>query len=265
MTRREQLRDLWDIVDGVLRFAAAIPVGVLPRRYWSRLETRVPVSRAALLSALATIAVSAALGIPGFYSHAESNASLAIDLTLASSGWRPSPTAGESGARKVAAAAWDASFFSLFTFAFFTPLGLLCTYLGVTGAVRAISVVCDDPRGDPIVSGVDFVARRVRQTVARRRARRVRAKLEGPEVPDRLLSGAAAGFPDADFVVVASRRKPDWEAGVFVVTHDKWYRLGTPVERQMAGGLRTLSPLTALRTQEVLRRGVPYQLPPLVG
>ena len=27
-------------------------------------------------------------------------------------------------------------------------------------------------------------------------------------VPDRLVPGTAAGFPDADFVVVASRRKP---------------------------------------------------------
>ncbi len=47
---------------------------------------------------------------------------------------------------------------------------------------------------------------------------------------------------------------------MFVMTSDKWYRLGTPVERQMPGGLRTLYPLTELRDNEALRKGVRYEL-----
>lgn len=59
--------------------------------------------------------------------------------------------------------------------------------------------------------------------------------------------------------------QPGWDSGAFVITRDKWYRLGGPVERQTPGGLRTLYPLTELRDHEALRRGVPYELPPVSG
>jgi hypothetical protein len=257
------MQELWNIVDASVRFGAAIPLGVIPRRYWPTLETWIPVSRAGLASALATVALAAALAIPAFYRHAERNAGLAIDLTLQATGWRAVQPGATMPSDKIATATWGASFFSLFSFAFLTPIGLLCTYLGFTGTVRAVSTVADDARGDPILTMLDAVVRRAGRTAEARRARRSRERLEGPEVPDRLLPGRAAGFPDADYVIVSSRRKPDWEPGVFVVTREKWYKLGTPIDRQMAGGLRTLYPLTELRTQEVLRRGVPYELPPV--
>ena len=69
----------------------------------------------------------------------------------------------------------------------------------------------------------------------------------------------------APYVVVASRRKPGWEAGAFIITSDTWYRLSAPSERQTPGGLRTLYRLTELRDHEVLRRGVRYALPALSG
>jgi len=55
-------------------------------------------------------------------------------------------------------------------------------------------------------------------------------------VPDRLVTGPAAGIPDAELVVVASRQKPGWERGVFVITPDAWYRLGEPIDRLQPEG-----------------------------
>ena len=68
-----------------------------------------------------------------------------------------------------------------------------------------------------------------------------------------------------ELVVVASRQKPGWERGVFVITPDAWYRLGEPIDREMPAGLRTLYPLTELRDLEVRRKSVEYTLPPLTG
>ena len=259
------LRDLWNATDQAIRFAAAIPTGVVPRRYWSGLDTLVPVSRAALASALATFALAAVIGIPAFFRHAEANASLATNLMLQATGWRAVPPGATAPSEEVAVATWEASYFSLFTFAFLTPIGLLTTYLALTGFVRAVSVAVDDARGDPMLTAIDAVVRRVWRAAGARHTRLARERLEGPEVPDRLVPGRVAGFPVADYVVVASRRKPGWESGVFVITSETWYKLGAPVERQTPGGLRMLYPLTELRVPEVLRRGVPYELPPVSG
>jgi hypothetical protein len=64
-------------------------------------------------------------------------------------------------------------------------------------------------------------------------------------------------------VVIASRQKPGWTSGTFVITKDAWYRLGEPFEFRSPEGLRTAYTLTALQTTEVLRRGIRYDLPPL--
>ena len=258
-------RNLWQAVASVLGFAAATATGIVPRRYWSSLDTLIPVSRAALASALATFALAAVIGIPAFFRYAEANAGQAVDLMLQSAGWRATPAGAAVPSQAAGQLAWASSFLWLFTFAFFTPIGLLISYLAVTGFVRAVSVAVDDARGDPVLTTIDAVGRRVWQKAQTRRARMNREQLEGPEVADRLVPGRAAGFPDADLVVVSSRRKADWEKGAVVVTSEKWYRLGVPVERQMRGGLRTLYPLTELRDSEVLRRGVSYELPPLSG
>jgi hypothetical protein len=79
-----------------------------------------------------------------------------------------------------------------------------------------------------------------------------------------LYEGSCANLPGVDYVVVSARRKPGWEAGAFVMTPDQWYTLGTPFEmRTPDGRLRTVYPLTAQTNNEVLRRGVHYELPPL--
>jgi hypothetical protein len=89
----------------------------------------------------------------------------------------------------------------------FTPLGLISLYLGATGYLRAVSAHLDDPRGAPVPTLVDSVIYKQRQKSAARRVIRAREELAGPNVPDRLAAGHAAGFPDADFVVVPSRRR----------------------------------------------------------
>ena len=253
------------MLSGVIRFVAAIPASLLPRHYWRRLETAVPVSRAALASGVASIFAAAAIAIPAFLRYTEATSLIAVDAMLRATGWRAAPAGEATPSSDAAVAAWFSGYLSPVAFLFFTPLGLLSAYLLVTGWFRAVSAYVDDARGDPVLTVADAAARRIWTRSRARRAQRNREALEGPEVPDRLVSGRAAGFPDADFVVVASRRKPDWQVGAFVVTADKWFRLGTPVDRQMPVGLRTLYPLTEITANEVLRRGVPYDLPSVSG
>jgi hypothetical protein len=75
--------------------------------------------------------------------------------------------------------------------------------------------------------------------------------------------GEWAGLPQAELVVIASRRKKDWKAGVVVITPDKAYRLGEPFDETTPDGLRTIYPLTSLEPGELIRRSVHYELPPL--
>ena len=88
-----------------------------------------------------------------------------------------------------------------------------------------------------------------------------RAAREGPETRDRVVSGAKAEIPGCDLVIVSSRRKPGWERGVAVYTRDACYRIGEPVERTIAGKLRTLYPLTEHTDLEVVRKSVHYDMP----
>lgn len=255
--------DWWNVPDTAARFVAALVVGVVPTRYWSGLDAHLPVSRTAFASALANIGVAAVIGIPAFLQHVAGQASHPVDLMLQATGWRAVPPTATTPTEALAVATWTASYLSGLTFLFFTPTGLLALYLTVSGVFRLACVVVDDARGDPVLTMIDAMGRRVWHTHRTHRKRRARERREGPALPDRLVLGLAAGFPEADYVVVASRRKPEWTAGVFVLTTGTWYRLGEPVDRQTRYGLRTLYPLTALRANEVLRRGVPYVLPQL--
>src|SRR6266545_2538037 len=54
-----------------LRFIAAIVGAVLPRHYWSRFDTVLPVSRAALGSSIATIFLAALIFIPASLRYVE--------------------------------------------------------------------------------------------------------------------------------------------------------------------------------------------------
>jgi hypothetical protein len=185
----------------------AIVAVVLPQRYWSRYPIWLPLATAGFLSGILTIFLGAAIGIPGFLEHAGATVSLAnaamLDPRNDAAGYNRGMVQGFSG-------------LAIFTFLFLTPLGLLTLYLFVSGTVRAAAAWFEDPIGDPLLTGIDYAlfagAERHRTT----RERTTREALEGPEVPDRIVSAASAGLPPCDLVVVASRRKPGWERGVTI-------------------------------------------------
>jgi len=248
-----------------LQVAVACAAGLLPRRHWPDLDRRLPVTRAAALSALATFGVAALIGIPGFFRYVETRTDLIVENLLVSTGWLTPTGAGNHLSTEGAQMVWVSEYLAPFTYALLTPTGLLAFYLTITGYFRFAAWYVEAPQGDPLLTFVDSFVHRRRQAAAAQRAKEAREALEGPEVPDRLVTGHAAGLPGAELVVVSSRRKPGWDAGVFVITPDTWYRLGTPVERMLPGGLRTLYPLNELRDLEVRRKSVEYVLPPLSG
>jgi hypothetical protein len=243
-----------------MRFIIAIFASVLPRRLWPAMEKHVPVSRAVVLSGIASFFVAMAIGIPAYLRFVETAAGAATDQLLQATGWRPMPVNASAVNVQVGQGAWGLSFLSPFVFAFFTPVGLLSLYLTFTGWFRAVSAYVDDARGDPLLTVVDGLIHRARIRRADRRAQDARHQLEGAEVADRVLTGEAAGLPEAVWVVVASRRKPEWVAGAFVITEDKWYRINPPLERTTPNGVRTLYPLTEVGEMEVLRNGIRYDL-----
>jgi hypothetical protein len=238
---------------------AAIGVGamaasLLPARIWPRLPASFSMTAAAFASGLVTFFAGAAVGIPGFLEHAHATTSLGLDaelhrvFTSADAGYRQGLVQGFAG-------------LSIFTFLLLTPKGWLTLYLVLGGALRTAAAWFDDPVGDPILTGLDAVLWSGRTRHRTRAEGRRREAQEGPEVPDRVVSSGVAGIPGCDFVVVSSRRKPGWERGVAVLTEDACYRIGEPVEQQVAGRLRTLYPLTEHKDLEAIRRSVRYELP----
>jgi hypothetical protein len=231
---------------------AGAVASLLPQRLWGRLPPNVPVERGAFLSGIATIFAGAAVGIPGFLAHAHAMTSVGLDLAVArmwkTEVYRGDLVMGHSG-------------LSIFTFLLMTPQGWLTLYLLGTGTYRAAAAWFDDPFGDPVLTGVDALVQRLHHARQTRSAARGREALEGPEVPDRVVSSSAAGVPDCDFAIVSSRRKAGWDCGVAVFTQDGCYRIGQPVERTINGRLRTVYPLTEHRDFEAVRKSVRYELP----
>ena len=225
----------------------------MPYRVWRRLPFHVPMNSAACLSGLAFFFAGAAIGIPGFLEHAHANAGLGIDRALEHMNktevYRGDLVIGFSG-------------LSVFTFLLLTPKGWLTSYLMLTGGLRAGAAWFDDPIGDPLLTGVDYALAGHGEKRRTEGARKTREKQEGPEIPDRVVSATAAGLPACDLVIVSSRRKEGWERGVTVLTADAAYRIGEPVERIVAGRLRTLYPLTTHADFEAIRKAVHYELPP---
>ena len=234
-------------------FVLAMVMVVLPHRHWTRLPAWLPMSTAGFLSGIFTIFLGAAIGIPGFLEHAGATVSLAntamLDPRNDAAGYNRGMVQGFSG-------------LAIFTFLFLTPLGLLTLYLFASGTLRAAASWFDDPMGDPILTGIDHAlfAGADRRKVTRERT--ARETLEGPDVPDRVVTAASAGLPPCDLVIVSARRKPGWERGVCVFTQEAVYRLGDPVEQTIAGRLRTLYPLTTHADLEAIRKSVHYDLPP---
>lgn len=256
------MHDFLAYLAAILRAMLAAAVGlVLPRRWWDALES-LPIERLSTLSGLITCLAGLVLGARGFLAYARRSADAAVNAGLDLAARQASHrAAGELST-------WDLQTLNVFSvpaFILFTPLGFFSAYLALTGAARVVSALVGQPVGDPVVTALDAAAGRVRRRRSAAKASREREALEGPEVPDRLFTGSWAGLPDVDYVVVASRRKPGWTAGTFVITSDKWYTLGEPFDTRLPHGLRTVYPLTEHKGAEVLRRGVGYELPPLSG
>ena len=219
----------------MLAALAAIPAAFLPYRWWDRFPA-IQIERFALLSAILTILAGSALAVIGFFAFVES---------------------GKAGGSPQAAA------FSTITFALSTPQGLFSTYLTVSGIFRAATSFVGDWYGDPLLTAVVTATTSSRERKRDNAARAERLRREGIEVPDRLHTGAWAGLPQVELVVVACRRKEDWDEGVVVLTADKSYRLGAPFDKQTPHGLRTVYPLREYEQGSVIRRSVAYELPPL--
>lgn len=234
-----------------LNAMAAVVLANLPLRWWGPFEERFPLYRFSWLSGLVTMAVGIALGIPGYIGFIKRAAGGINDALI--------------GAQSDLVFIPGAALLSLPVFLFSTLTGLASLYLTASGFLRAAAAyVADDIHGDFLLTGLDWI---VRKTVAHEdEVRRVaeREQREGPEVPDRLVIGAHLGRPDFELILLASRAKPDWEPKGYVVTEDGTaYQIGIPFDFQTRAGLRTAYPLTELRTGEVIRYAVRYELPPL--
>lgn len=234
-----------------MRTLAAVILANLPVTWWEYFEDRFPLQRAAWVSALVTVFAGFAIGIPGYLAFLATaahgfNSAVAFDPNLAdaSRGW---------------------ALASLAVFLLATPKGILALYLTAGGLVRfASAYIVDDARGDFVLTWLDGMVRRLSRWMVARDARVTREKREGPDVPDRLIPGGAADRADVPFVVLAARRKPDWERNSCLVTGDgKVFKIGDRFDIVTAAGLRTAYPIVELTTGEAIRHSIPYELPPL--
>ena len=210
---------------------------LLPRRYWQR--STLPAERFATLSAVLTAAAGVLVGVDGFMRSAAT------------------PLAPLGGM------AHGTESLTVLEFLRGTRLGWVSAYLSLSGVVRVGMAIAGRAGGEPVIAGLDALSRRVLRRRAEERRSLLRRRLEGPEVPDVLVTGASAGIDMAEWVVIASRLKAGWERGVFVVTTGSWYRLGRRQDRQTPEGLRAFYPLHAVAKAEVLRRSVYYDHPRL--
>jgi len=241
---------------GLFTRAAGIAAATLPARFWPDLDEHLPVTESAFIASLLTLLAGAAIGIPGFLNHATEQAAYNTQAMLnAATSTAPEAQAVDSSMSV------GMSSLSLFTFLLLTPSGWATMYLGLTGLIRTAAAALDDPHGDLLLTVVDGVLVRTIRGGQAYRNRTNREALEGPDVPDRVIAGAQVGLPDAHLVVVASRRKTDWDAGTVVITADAVYRVGVIVERTIRGRLRTLYPLTEHKDFETFRRTVHYTMP----
>ncbi|MDP3716956.1 MAG: hypothetical protein Q8T13_04220 [Acidobacteriota bacterium] len=238
----------------------ALAVSLLPRRHWRAFD-QLPLHVMAPVAGVLTSVAGAALGIRGFFDYLERMRGSAAGSIIAVA--QQQITGGLPETAAVSAVPSTVWMVAPVAFAFFTPLGLFSIYLVGSGLARAVSGWIDEPFGDPILTAIDSLIRRLRGTAVTRTAERERLAAEGADEPDRRYPAAWADLPGADFVIVAARRKAGWTPGTFVITDEGWFTLGQSFDRPTPNGLRTIYPLTVLQTLEVLRKGVPYDMPPL--
>lgn len=246
------MRSLFDTV-------LALPLTLLPRRYWQSFD--LPVLSLVPISGFVMLFAGFAIGIRGYFGYLERLRDTAGLSILDISQQQVQGTLPETAA--VSAAPGAVYALGPVAFAFFSPVGLFATYLVLSSLVRIASSYIDEPLGDPILTGLDAVARQSTGSRRVRSDRAARTALEGKDEPDRLHEGQWAGLTGVDFVVVSARRKPGWDKGTAVITSDGWFTLGEPFDRPTPNGLRTIYPLTRQTAAEVVRRSVSYELPSL--
>ncbi len=247
--------DFWG---NVVRRLLGIAAAMLPARWWPWIDLVVPTTTSASLAGILTVGVAAGIGIPGFLSYAERAVSAVNAVALEAARQNPDYPNADALLRQAPQAF---SALSLFLFLFTTLTGWATMYLGLTGLLRAVAPVVDEGFGDPILTGVDALARRTRRGTRMTLEHMQRKAMEGPEMPDRIMSGAPLGIA-ADFVIVASRRKPGWDTGTVLLTGDGTaYRVGAIEERTIGGRLRTLYAVTLHTDLETFRRVIHYELP----
>ena len=218
-------------------YVIAVPFAFLPRRRWN--DWDLPIENVTFWSALLTFFGGTAYGISGFFVY--------MAWFLAKSEWTAPPL----------------MIIVYLTYVTATPRGVFSVYLMISGMLRMISWYIDEPSGDPIITGLDRLISRTQTSQRQRSERTARERLEGADEPDRRYDGEWAGLTGVDFVIVAARRKPGWTKGTWVTTNEGWFLLGEPFDRPMPNGIRTVYPLTLSNTLEVVRRSVPYELPPI--
>jgi hypothetical protein len=258
-SRRLVIRGLFDQLAGRVLWLLALPAGLVPRRLWDRLDPPLPLWRTAFLSALLSMSAGFYLGLDGLLKFGARTAD-------ANNAWMLRQLANPASGVNPAAAPlvpYGFSLFTLFVFLFLTPLGLFCVYLFMSGGLRAVSAWFDEPHGDLALSGLHWAATTMFEKNRQERRQIARERVEGADAPDVLQTGAWAGVPDADYVVLAARRKAEWNAGAIILTSSDWYKLGVSFEIQTPAGLRTAYPLKKMDTVEVVRRGIQYELPRL--
>lgn len=234
---------------------------MLPRRYWQDMR------RGAVLSNLVTVFAGIVVGLRGLLAYAgpasEKGAQLAIQVGTGGG------VAGLDQTAQMSAALQGSPLISALAFFFFTPTGWLADYLFISGVFRGITLAVDNPWGDPVLTLIDNLIRDRRAEDCARKEARDREAAEGPEVPDRILECKKFAGKEADFVVVASRRKEGWTKETTVVADSIRLRIGDPRDVSIEGYLRTCYPLKVIRDIQVDRRVVPYQwskdMPPLPG
>ena len=232
---------------------------MLPARYWQSMR------RGAILSIFITAALGVRIGYGGFLQRARLAGEQGARLALQVGG----PGGGVAGMDQTAqvAAALQGTALVPFAFFLFTPLGWLADYLVLSAVFRGITLAVDNPWGDPILTAIDHAVRGKRADSRAKAEAEERERAEGPVVPDQILECRKFAGKDADFVVVASRRKDGWTPATTVICDSIRLRIGEPREMTIEGRLRTCYPLKVIRDVQVDRRIVhfewPDQAPPL--
>ena len=225
----------------------------LPVRYWQEMR------RGAYLSILLTAALGVRIGYAGFFESAsragQEGAALALKVG--------SPGGGVKGIdqTEAVAAALMANALTPLAFFLFTPVGWLADYLVISAVFRGFTLAVDNPWGDPLLTIIDNAVRGKRADTRARKQAEARELAEGPEVPDQILECRKFAGKEADYVVVASRRKEGWTLLTTVIADSVRLRVGDPLERNVDGLLRTCYPLKVIRDLQVDRRIVHYEWP----